>query len=164
MSSGVANFVIVALLLVCFWIYTLWKGSRKLNNDIKNVAQQHSLIRHDNSVRQLCRAIHLINPHVSPGVDYIIRHDSPDQQAVIAEWLADAPRPTNDQINTALSEVSNSYHEEEFATMRRAEYPSVGDQLEAAYEARHGNPAMQQKLDEQIHLVREKYPKTDTCV
>lgn len=163
MDKGVSNFVILLLILVVFWIFFLWKNSRKLHADIKQVAQQHSIIRHDDRVRMLCRAIHLINPHVSAGIDYIVRHDNPDQEPVIAEWKSDAPRPTDEQIRIAMQEISSTYHEQEYASMRRAEYPSVEEQLEAAYEARQGNNAMQLEVDERIRLVREKYPKSEEC-
>ena len=164
MNQAVSYFVILFLLLAIFWIFTLWKGSRRLNNEVKHLAQQHNLIRHDDSVRQLCRAIHLINPHVSAGIDYIISHDDPGGTPVIAAWTNDSPRPTDEQITAALLEVSRDHHEEEYAARRRAEYPSIAEQLEAAYEARQGNPAMQQAVDEKIRKVREKYPKAEPCV
>ena len=163
MDNGVTNIAVLLLLLVCFWIFFLWKNSRKLNSDIKHVAQQHHLIRHDDRVRTLCQAIHLINPNVSAGVDYVIRHDDPQGDPVIAGWNADAPRPTEEQLQRALSEIRSVYHEEEYAQMRRAEYPSVEEQLEAAFEARQGNIAMQQEVDEKIRRVREKYPKSEVC-
>ncbi|MGB5472548.1 MAG: XkdW family protein [Gammaproteobacteria bacterium] len=163
MDKGVTNIAVLLLILVCFWIFFLWKNSRKLNSDIKQVAQQHSLIRHDDPVRNLCRAIHLINPNVSAGVDFVIRHDHPDRDPVIAQWNADAPRPTDEQIRNALKEVASTYHEQEYADMRRAEYPSMEEQLEAAYEARQGNNARQLEVDEKIRRVREKYPKSDEC-
>jgi hypothetical protein len=163
MDKGTTNIAIFVLIVVCVWIIFLWRNSRKLKDDIKMIARQHHLIRHDDRVRTLCRAIHLINPNVSAGTDYVIRHDSPDQDPVIVEWNAEAPRPTDEQIRSALAEVRDAYHEQEFADMRRAEYPSVGEQLEAAYEARQGNNAMQLEVDKKIRLVREKYPKTDVC-
>lgn len=161
MDKGATNIAILLLILVVFWIFYLWRNSRKLHRDIQRVAQQQHLIGHDDRVRTLCRAIHLINPDVSAGTDYFIRHDKPDQEPYIATWMAEAPQPTNEQLRSALAEVSSSYHEQEFAEMRRAEYPSVGEQLEAAYEARQGNIAMQLAVDEKIRLVREKYPKTE---
>ena len=164
MDNGVTNIVVLLLILVCFWIYFLWKNSRRLNKDIKQLAQQQQLIGHDDRVRTLCRALHLLNPNLSAGVDYLIRHDNPDQEPVIARWVADTPKPTDDQIKTALEEIKNVYHEQEYADMRRAEYPSVGEQLEAAYEARQGNSAKQQEVDEKIRRVREKYPKDDLCL
>jgi len=48
--------------------------------------------------------------------------------------------------------------------LRRADYPSVEAQLDAAYQARQGDNAVQLKVDEEIRAVKEKYPKTDECV
>jgi hypothetical protein len=163
MDNGVMNIALLLLILVVFWIFYLWKNSRKLHSDIQHVAQQHHLIRHDDSVRDFCRAIHLINPDVSAGVDYLVRHDSSDREPVIVRWNAESPQPSEDQLRRAVAEVRSRYHEEEFAEMRRAEYPSVEEQLEAAYEARQGNTAMQEAVDEQIRRVREKYPKSEVC-
>jgi hypothetical protein len=163
MDQGATNIAILLLMLVCFWIFFLWKNSRKLNSDIKQVARQHSLIRHDDRVRDLCRAIHLINPNVSAGVDFVIRHDDPGKDPVIAEWNADEPRPSDEQISHALGEIASAYHEQEYAEMRRAEYPSVEEQLEAAYEARQGDNTRQLAVDERIRAVKEKYPKSEEC-
>ena len=48
--------------------------------------------------------------------------------------------------------------------MRRAEYPGVGDQLDAAYKARQGNDAEQIAIDELIRKVKDKYPKSVDCL
>jgi hypothetical protein len=163
MENGVINIIIVVLIAVCVWIYIMWKDSRKLNKDVKHMAQQHNLVRHDKRARELCRAIHLLNPNVTCGTDYIIRHDSPEQEPYIAEWFSDDPRPTGEEIKSALLEISDVHHEAKYSALRRAEYPSIEDQLDAAYQARHGNPAKQIEIDEQISRVKEKYPKTDEC-
>ncbi len=164
MGSGVNGIVILVLVMVCFWVYVVWKNSRKLNDDIRLMAQQHSLIRHNLNARDLCRAIHLLSPHASAGVDYVIASDGPDAGARISEWRADTPQPTTEQIQDAISELSKAHHEEEFAAKRKSEYPSVEDQLDAAWQARQGNDARQRELDEMIRKVKEKYPKTDQCV
>lgn len=161
MGDGVSIMFYLVVIFVCFWVVVLWRSSRRMNIEIRQVAQQHSLVRHDEQARALARAIHLLNPHVSAGVDYIIRHDNTEQQPVIQDWLADDPRPTDEQIRRALEEIADSRHEERYAALRRAAYPSVGEQLEAAYEARNGNPAKQHEVDEKIRLVREKYPKSE---
>ena len=163
MDNGVINMFILVLILLGFWIFLLWMNSRKLHKGINLVAQQHDLLRNDNRACDLCRAIHLINPNVSAGVDYVIRHDNPEQEPEIAEWKTDAPMPTAEQIRRAMEEMADAHHEENYADMRQAEYPSVGEQLEAAYEARQGNTAKQKELDERIRRVREKYPKVDQC-
>ena len=164
MDNGVTNIVIVVLVVACIFIYVLWKNSQRTIDAILLVAQQHGLVGHDERARALCRAIHILKPGLSAGVDFVIRHDSPEQEPYIAEWLADTPQPSDEEINAALREISDVRHEEKYATMRRKEYPSVEEQLDAAYQARQGNTAKQIEIDEQIRSVREKYPKTDECV
>lgn len=164
MGGGVSSIFIVVLIAISFWMFILWKNSRKLDRDIRLIAQQHNIIRNNDRARALCRAIHLINPHVTAGVDYIISQEPEGVEPSLVEWKNAAPQPTTEQIKSALQELSNTYHEEEFASMRRAEYPSVGEQLEAMYEARQGNNDRLLKVDEKIRLVKEKYPKQDECV
>jgi hypothetical protein len=158
------NTIVTAiLLLVCVWIFILWKNSRDMKASISLIAQQGSLVRHDDRARTLCRAIHILNPHLTAGVDYVIRHDDPQQEPYIAEWLSDDPRPDEAAINSALKEVQDSHHEEKYAAMRRDEYPDIGEQLEAAYLARQGDDSLQREVDEKIRRVREKYPKSEEC-
>jgi hypothetical protein len=164
MTSGALNVLIVILIAVCFWVFILWKNSRRLHEDINMVAQQHSLIRHDDSARQLCLALHLLNPKLTAGIDFVIRHDDKEHEPYIAEWMADSSQPTSDEIKRALAELSDANHEARYAAMRRAEYPSVGEQLDAAYQARQGNTAKQVEIDRKIQEVKEKYPKTDICI
>lgn len=163
MFSGVINIVIVVLISVCIMVYVLWKNSRKMDEVIKLTAQQRNLVKHDERALSLCRAIRILNPNVTAGVDYIIRQDSPDQAPYIAEWLADTSRPTEEEIKSALLEISDASHEDKYAAMRRADYPSVEEQLDAAYQARQGNDAKQLEVDEKIRRVKEQYPKGEEC-
>jgi len=164
MDQGVTNIIIVVLVAACIWLYILWKNSRKMDDTINLVAQQHDLIRNDGRARKLCRAIHILNPNFTVGVDYFIGHDTPEQEPYIAEWMTSSSRPTEKEINSALLEISDIHHEAKYAAMRRTEYPSVEEQLDAAYQARQGNNAKQLEIDEKISRVKEKYPKTDECV
>lgn len=164
MDNGAINIIIVVLVAACIWLYILWKNSRKMHDTINQIAQQHDFIRHDERARRLCRAIHILNPNFTVGVDYFIGHDNPEQEPYIAEWMTSSSRPTEKEINAALQEISDIHHEEKYASMRRTEYPSVEEQLDAAYQARQGNNAKQLEIDEKISRVKEKYPKTDECV
>jgi hypothetical protein len=164
MDNGVINIVIVILIVVCIWIYILWKNSRKMNESIVLIAQQHNLVRNDDRIRTLCRALHILNPQLTAGVDYVLRHDNPEQAPYIAEWLTDAARPGEEEIKSAILEISDIRHDSKYAALRRAAYPSVEAQLDAAYQARQGSNARQQEVDEEIRAVKEKYPKTDDCV
>jgi hypothetical protein len=158
------NIVTVVLVAACIWLYILWKNSRRMHDTINLVAQQQDLIRHDERARTLCRAIHILDPNYTVGVDYFIGHDSPEQEPYIAKWMSNASRPTEATIKAALLEISDIHHEAKYAGMRRAEYPSVAEQLDAAYQARQGNTAKQLEVDEKIRDVKDKYPKTDECI
>jgi predicted lipid-binding transport protein (Tim44 family) len=162
-EQAMITMVTLVLLLVCVLVFILWKNSRDIKASIKLTAQQGNLVRHDDRARTLCRAIHILNPHVTAGIDYVIRHDDPQQEAYLAEWMSDDPRPDEDAIRSALKEVQERGHEERYAAMRRAEYPSVGEQLDAAYQARQGDITRQREVDEQIRRVKEKYPKGEGC-
>jgi hypothetical protein len=164
MDNGALNVLIVILIAVCFWVFILWKNSRRLHEDINMVAQQQSLIRNDDKARALCRALHLLNPKLTAGIDYVIRHDTREQEPYVAEWMADSKQPTDDQVKSALVELSDADHEARYAAMRRAEYPSIGEQLDAAYQARQGNDAKQIEIDRRIREIKEKYPTTDECI
>ena len=164
MGNGVTNIIIVVLISVCIMIYVLWKNSRRMNEAIRLSVQQRHLVRHDERALTLCRAIRILNPNVRPGVDYVIRQDTPEQEPYIAEWMADISRPTEEEINAALLEISDVHHEDKFAAMRRADYPSVEEQLDAAYRVRQGDNAKQLEVDEKIRRVKERYPKRDECL
>ena len=164
MDNGVINIVILVLVAACVWLYILWQNSRKMHDTINLVAQQRELIRHDERARTLCRAIRMLNPDFTVGVDYFIRQDTPEQEPYIAEWTSSSSRPSEQEISAAMQEISDLHHEEKYASMRRAEYPSIEEQLDAAYQARQGNNARQLEVDEKIRLVKEKYPRTEDCV
>jgi hypothetical protein len=151
-------------LVVCTWILFLWRNTRRMHEQLKHVAQQQSLIRHDDSVRDLCRAVHLLQPDAHAGVDYIIRHDKPDQEPYLAEWHALGAEPSREELRRALATIVRQEPGKNYASLRRAEYPSVGDQLDAAYKARQGNDAEQIEIDEVIRKVKDKYPKSVECL
>ena len=164
MSNGVINIVIAILISVCIMIYVLWKNSRRMDESIKLIVQQRNLVRHEERALALCRAIRILNPNVSAGVDYVIRQDTPEQEPYIAEWMADTSRPTEEELSAALEEIADAKHEDKYAAMRRADYPSIEEQLDAAYQARQGNNAKQIEVDEKIRHVKELYPKGDACL
>jgi hypothetical protein len=164
MSNGVINIVIVVLISACIMIYILWKNSKKIDEAIKLTAEQRNLVRHDERALRLCRAIRILNPNVTAGVDYIITQGSPEQEPYIAEWMADTPRPAKEEIDSALLEIADAHHEDKYAAMRRADYPSVEEQLDAAYQSRQGDNTKQLEVDERIRRVKEHYPKGDECI
>ena len=163
-DTGTLAIFVLILLGVCVWILFLWQNTRRMHEQLKQVAQQQSLIRHDDSVRELCRAVHLLQPNAHAGVDYVIHHDNPDQEPYLAEWHAVEPQPTREELHHALEKIFHDETGKNYASLRRSEYPSVGDQLDAAYKARHGNDAEQLAIDRQISNVKDKYPKSVECL
>jgi hypothetical protein len=160
-DNSTLDTIFVILLIVFFWVYILWTNSRATNKVIQRVAQQQSIIRHDDAVRVFCRAIHLLRPNAHAGTDYIVSEGGPDQGPYIAEWLnSKIPQPKHEEIERALNKTAEVDPAYDHAAQRRKEYPSIGDQLGAAYNARNGDYADQNRLDEQIRLIKEKYPKT----
>lgn len=153
--------LLIIFLVVCFWIYFLWSNSRITKKMIQRVAQQQSVIRHDDSIRAYCRAIHFLRPDAHAGTDYIVSEGEPGESPYISEWLnKKISQPTPEELEKALKMIPDLDPAKDHAAQRRREYPSVGDQLGAAYNARQGDYADQNRIDEQIRRVKEKYPKS----
>lgn len=162
-DSSTLQIMIVALLAVIVWIYILRSNVRSTNKIIQRLAQQQSVIRHNDEVRLLCRAIHILKPDAHAGTDYIVSEGGSDQSPYIAEWLnSRIPQPTDEEIEQVLKNISDFNPAINHAAQRRKEYPGIGDQLGAAYNARQGDYADQIRLDEQIKKVKEKYPKSES--
>jgi len=162
-DTGTVAILGFILLVVCVWILFLWHNTRRMHEQLKQVAQQQSLIRHDDSVRELCRAVHLLQPNAHAGVDYVIRHDNTGDEPYVDEWHASEQQPTREELLHALEKIHDNAGKNH-ASMRIAEYPSVGDQLDAAYKARQGNDAEQIAIDGLISKVKDKYPKSADCL
>jgi hypothetical protein len=161
-DSSTMNAFLIILLIVGAWVFILWSNARAMRTQILRVAQQQSVIRHDDAVRLLCRAIHSLQPTVHAGIDYIVSEGGADQGPYIAEWLhSSIPQPQPEELEQALKMISGIDPAKDHAAQRLREYPSVGDQLDAAYKARHGDDDDQMKLDGQISMIKKKYPKSD---
>jgi hypothetical protein len=161
LDSTALNVLFILLLAIALWAFIIGQNARKMHKQIKQVAHQQSVIRNNDDARALCRAIHLLQPGVHAGVDYVIEEGGPDGKPYLAEWLASTPQPTSGQLQEALDKVGRIRAPGDLADLRKAEYPSIEEQLEAAYEARQGNDTRQQELDARITEIREKYPKAD---
>jgi hypothetical protein len=164
-DSSTVNAFLVILLMVCIWVFILWSNSRSMHKMIHRVAQQQSFIRQDEAVRSLCRAIHYLQPTVHAGIDYIVSPGGPGQDPYISQWLHTIiPEPKPEEIEHALKMISGVDPVKDHAVQRLKEYPSVGDQLDAAYKARRGDDAEQVMLDEKISMIKKKYPKSDEAL
>ena len=100
-----------------------------------------------------------MRPSVHLGFDYFIEHDD-GKLPYISEWNGGGSMPTQVELDDALRKVT-AIDSTGYAAMRRSEYPSIEDQLDAAYKARHGDITEQAELDNRIEQVKNKYPKSD---
>ena len=48
-----------------------------------------------------------------------------------------------------------------YSLLRKSEYPSIGDQLDALYKARNGDTSELTAIDKLITDIKEKYPKPE---
>ncbi len=154
--------VFVAMFIIMGgWIYVIAQNAHNTRKQVEQIAQQHTLIHSDNRARDICRAIHQLHPLLHAGVDFVIKRDGPGQTPYIAEWNASDPQPTMEELEAILPTIPPP--ENDYAELRRGEYPSIGDQLDAAYKARHGDSREQFQIDATIAEVKARYPKTDFC-
>ena len=153
--------VLIILLIVLFmWVFVIWSNSRQSHQQTHQVLRQQNLVRNDPAAHRLSQALHLLRPTAHLGFDYTIEHPTKGAPPRIGTWTARSKMPTQAELDDVMSEVSE-VNIKGYAAMRRAEYPSVGDQLDAAYEARQGNDTQQKELDALITEVKHKYPKSD---
>jgi len=165
MFGSTLNVILILLLIVGIWVLILWSNTRRMHQQIQQVAQQQSVIRQNDAARSLCRAIHSLQPSVHAGIDYIVSDGGPDRAPHIARWLSSSiPQPGADELEQALQQISGIDPAKDHAAQRLREYPSIGDQLDAAYKARHGDDADLLRIDEQISQIKRKYPKSDECL
>jgi hypothetical protein len=90
-------------------------------------------------------------PVVRPGAEWLAR-ENPDGSAVL-EWLDKAQTiPTDDELVAGLVQVNALVYRDK----RAAEYPAIGDQLDAIWKGGADLDAMRA----QIMAVKAKYPKS----
>ena len=143
------------------WIYVISRNAHHTRKQVQQIAEQHTLIHSDNRARSICRAVHQLHPLMHAGVDFVIKRDGPGQAPYIAEWNALEPKPTPEELEAVLPTIPTA--DQNYAELRRLEYPSVGDQLDAAYKVRHGDNRQQIEIDVRIAEVKARYPKSDIC-
>lgn len=151
--------LVVLFILACGWLYVIWQNTQRSEHQIRQVVSQQALIGSDVSARTLCHAVHYLYPSMHAGVDFVIKHDDPDKPPYIAEWNSTLEKPTDIQLKRALAKISDHGLLENYAIRRQAEYPSIGDQLDAAFKARHGDKTEQMEQDRKIQEIKDKYPK-----
>jgi len=85
-------------------------------------------------------------------VDFFLQDDG--DGIFIAEWLSDAPQPSEEEIKAAHVEAQSEYDAQQYARDRQSAYPSIQDQLDYIYH----NSITKWKSD-MIKPVKDKHPK-----
>jgi hypothetical protein len=62
-----------------------------------------------------------------------------------------------------MTEYLLEQRDQAYREARLAEYPSLGDQLDALYKARQGDPSELAELDARIREVKARHPKPGQC-
>jgi len=103
-----------------------------------------------NTSEKITKAIREINPNAM----FIIRGSSPDTVTVDGiEWDDGITPIAKYDIEAKMVEVQTAYDAQEYARSRKAEYPSIGDQLDDIYH--NGIDAWKAT----IKTTKDKYPK-----
>ena len=162
-DNTIIGALIILLLGIFAFAFITWSNTRSARKHTKKIYQQQQMVRIYPDANRLFQAMHLLRPEVRLGFDYTISQDRPGELPYIQEWNAAGDRPTQAEINEALNRVTR-IDSTGYAAMRRSEYPSIEDQLDAAYKARQGDDTEQRDLDSRIAEVKSKYPKPGTNV
>lgn len=152
----------VLLIGASAFAFLTWTNTRAARKHTESIFQQQKLVRTYPDAHRLSEAVHLLHPSVRLGFDYIIKQDD-GELPHISEWNTGGSMPTQAELDEALNKVT-TIDSTGYAAMRRAEYPSIEDQLDAAFKARRGDPTEQQELDRRIEEIKNKYPKSDEAL
>lgn len=98
-------------------------------------------------------AIMWLFPEAKPADDFAIGQDETGQ--FITHWGIEAPIPTDEELETAWEAYQSHEAATAYRVKRAAEYPGIGDQLDALFKA----GLMPKDMAAQIQAVKDKYPK-----
>jgi hypothetical protein len=154
--------MIVLLVGLSAIVFFNWSNTRNARRYTEKIFQQQHLVRTHPDVHRLSQAVHLLRPSVRLGFDYVIKHDD-GKLPYISEWNTGGSMPTQAELDEALKKVT-AIDSTGYAAMRRSEYPSIEEQLDAAYKARRGDFTEQEELDNRIQQIKDKYPKSDDAL
>ena len=98
-------------------------------------------------------AIGLIQLGYTPEVDFILQDDRDGNGAYIKSWISSDAQPSKSAIEAAEVEYQTAYDAQAYARSRKAEYPSIADQLDDIYH--NGIDGWKAT----IKTTKDKYPK-----
>lgn len=83
-----------------------------------------------------------------PKAQFILRDEH-------LEWHSEQTQPTEAEIEAEVARLQAEYDAKAYARSRAAEYPSIGDQLDALFHA----GVFPTEMAAAIQAVKDKYPK-----
>jgi len=90
---------------------------------------------------------------LAPGVSFVVRDNDYDQ----IEWLGEGDPPTLVEVEAEIDRLEAEYISQDYARQRAAEYPAIGDQLDALFHA----GIFPEDMTEKLQAVKDKYPKSN---
>jgi len=94
----------------------------------------------------------------TPEVDYILQDDG--DGVYIAQWNNASPQPSEAEIEAAHNEWQAEYDAQEYARLRKAEYPSINELIVALWEnVVEERAASVIELESLRQAVKARYPK-----
>jgi len=98
-------------------------------------------------------AIQWLFPDAKPPFDFCVGEEDGVQS--IKVWNIDAPIPADKELQSAWEAYQAHESATAYRAKRLAEYPPIGDQLDALFKA----GLMPKDMAAQIQAVKDKYPK-----
>jgi hypothetical protein len=74
------------------------------------------------------------------------------------QWLDESPKPSQSDLDSQWDAVKTKISARAYISKRQAEYPPIGDQLDALWKGGEAAAEMTAK----IQAVKDKYPKGNT--
>lgn len=156
--------IFVVVLLVFFYLHE--SNKKEVREQIADMERRlHDLYTepsvHSREAREMCAAIHHLYPDAVAGEHFALADDG--EGPYIKVWMMENPQPSSTELREIVEQHSHEWTATGYQEARLAEYPSVGDQLDALYKARHGDESELQVIDEQIKTVKAQHPNIDAC-
>lgn len=77
------------------------------------------------------------------------------------EWLSDdVTKPTEEEINQEIIRLQEEFNNTEYQRLRKAEYPSISDQLDALFHYFSDNN-IENNFTNMLNEIKNKYPKPE---
>ena len=89
----------------------------------------------------------------TPEIDFSLQDEG--NGTYIAKWNSASPQPTEAEIEAAHAEWQAEQDATQYQRDRKAEYPPIGDQLDALFHA----GVFPADMAAQLQAVKDKYPR-----